>query len=241
MIKFDLSIALVRGLSILRGKINVFGLSLLCFMTLVPAYAGEVQRSAVDKEVVQYCHVLGCDNYLFYNYYTKNNNRFCHEKRVVSNNGRAMSTLRTLAHEVQRHGLPEHVSLIALMESSLNPRASAGNGSNSAKGIWQIQTATALDLGLSVHPIDERFDVKKSTAAASDYIHWLSDRLDGNLTLSILAYHAGIGRVERLSKKTGTNNPWYLSSLISDHEPDKDYLYKFFSYTLSFMGVGCGG
>lgn len=191
------------------------------------------------SRMYSYCSSLGCDNHLFYSYYRENSDRFCRERSIVTGNRQSFSTLKAVTREIEAHGLPEHFSLIAMIESSLNPNASAGNYRNSAKGLWQIQTDTAKDLGLSVYPVDERFDVYRSTAAAAKYIHWLSNRLDGDLVLSALAYHAGIGRIERLSQETGTLNPWYLSSLISAKEPDKDYLFKFFSYTLSFMNVGC--
>jgi membrane-bound lytic murein transglycosylase MltF len=225
-------------------KPNVVRIAAAIFLLVAAFFSPQSKSETLDEpsqEMVRYCSVLGCDNHLFYNYYIQNKARFCHEKKVVSNNKRAMGMLSILADEVKKNGLPEHLSLIPLMESSLSPRASAGNSYNSAKGLWQIQTSTALDLGLSVKPVDERYDVRKSTLAASNYIKWLSTKFEGDVVLSVLAYHAGIGRIERLSKKTGTINPWYLSSLISDHEPDKDYLFKFFSYTLSFMSVGCKG
>lgn len=86
-------------------------------------------------------------------------------------------------------GMPAEVALVPWFESGYRPNAvSPGN----AAGLWQLMPATAANLGLSHSGgVDERKDVKASTAAALDYLGRLNRNFDGDWLLTLAAYNAG--------------------------------------------------
>jgi len=99
---------------------------------------------------------------------------------------------------------------------------------------------TARDMGLRVDAsVDERLDINLSTTAGLKYLSWLERKFDGDHNLAVLAYHTGIGNVERMISKYGTDNAWFLSRLLGKNNADKDYLLKYYSYSLALMKKGC--
>ena len=143
--------------------------------------------------------------------------------------------------EMVDKGLPGAVGLIPMLESSYSIGHRDQNSHQKAAGPWQFLPETAEDMGLLIsEEVDERFDLQKSTAAGARYIKWLVGKFDGDLNLAVLSYHAGIGRIEKLIDTYQTDNPWFLSKLISENYPDKDYLAKFHSYALALTTNGCG-
>lgn len=143
--------------------------------------------------------------------------------------------------QMSKSGLPRTLGLIPMLESSYAIGERSQLSGRSAAGPWQFLPDTARDMGLKVtREEDERFSLQKSTAAGAKYINWLASQFNGDYNLAILAYHAGIGRIEKLITKYQTDNPWFLSKLISEAYPDKDYLAKFHSYAVVLTTNGCG-
>lgn len=191
-------------------------------------------------EITSYCERAGCDNQLFYRFYESKKERFCREAGVFLSNRKHVKTLSFLIDSSIEKGLPGSFSVVPVVESSLRLDVPASEHPNAAKGLWQFKPSTARDMGLIVNEsIDERLDMYRSTEAGLKYLTWLAKRFDGDVNLAILAYHAGVGRVERVSRKYNTKNAWYISSLISAKHPDRDYLPKFYSYTLALTNKGC--
>lgn len=107
-------------------------------------------------------------------------------------------------------GLPEDLVYKAMIESGFNPRAYSRAR---AAGIWQFVSGTARLYGLkNSGGIDERRDPEKSTRAAIRHIQHLYG-LFGDWRLVIAAYNCGQGRLERIIRRSGTDDFWKLKGL----------------------------
>ncbi len=107
-------------------------------------------------------------------------------------------------------GLPEDLVYKAMIESGFNPRAYSRAR---AAGIWQFVSGTARLYGLKSNTfIDERRDPEKSTRAAIRHIQHLYG-LFGDWRLVIAAYNCGQGRLERIIRRSGTDDFWKLKGL----------------------------
>lgn len=193
-----------------------------------------------SSQLRSFCKSHGCDYQVFYDYYLKNQKRFCDERDVLLKQPGKLELIQDMVQQSYSFGLPTTVAILPIMESSLNPSASAGSYSSAAKGLWQFKPATARDMGLTVTSrVDERLDPNKSTNAGLRYIKWLEGKFDGDHNLAVLAYHIGVGKLSRVISQSGTRNPWYLSQIVSNKQPSKDYLLKYHSYTVALTGKGC--
>jgi len=114
--------------------------------------------------------------------------------------------------ELAKHGLPEELKYLAVIESALNPHAVSRMG---ASGIWQFMYRTGKAHGLRINDeVDERFDVEKSTEAAVLYLKSLHDRF-GCWTLAIAAYNGGQGRVNRaITRARGRRDFWEIYNFL---------------------------
>jgi membrane-bound lytic murein transglycosylase D len=109
---------------------------------------------------------------------------------------RARPWMAWITEQVERRGLPGEISLIPFVESAYDPHARSHRG---AAGLWQFMPGTADALGLRRHNgYDGRLDVVASTEAALDYIELQAEQwYEGDIELSIAAYNAGAGTVNR--------------------------------------------
>lgn len=117
-------------------------------------------------------------------------------QNIVEITERARPWLAWITEQVEQRGLPGEIALIPFIESSFDPRARSHRG---AAGLWQFMPGTADALGLRRNgAYDGRLDVVTSTRAALDYIELQADQwYDGNIKLSLAAYNAGAGTVNR--------------------------------------------
>jgi membrane-bound lytic murein transglycosylase D len=103
---------------------------------------------------------------------------------------RAEVHMPVVADEVRHRGLPAELACIPLVESAFEAQAVSPAG---AVGLWQLMPETARRFGLVVtNGVDERLDVRKSTAAALDYLAYLFGLFD-DWPLAIAAYNSGEG------------------------------------------------
>ncbi|MFP1844455.1 lytic transglycosylase domain-containing protein [Lonsdalea quercina] len=85
---------------------------------------------------------------------------------------------------------------LMMTESSGNPNAV--NSKSGATGAYQFMPETARDMGLRVDDrVDERRDPVKSREAANKYLNQLINRYSGNVELALMAYNAGMGRIDK--------------------------------------------
>ncbi|MED5250757.1 MAG: transglycosylase SLT domain-containing protein [Pseudomonadota bacterium] len=113
---------------------------------------------------------------------------------------RATPLLAGIAQQVSDRGLPGEIALIPFVESSFDPSARSHLG---AAGLWQFMPGTGDALGLVRNGnYDGRLDVVTSTEAALDYLEMQADQwYEGDLMLSLAAYNAGAGTVNRAQRQ----------------------------------------
>ena len=125
-----------------------------------------------------------------------------------------------IEEELARHGLPEDLKYLPVVESNLFPDAKSGVG---ATGLWQFMPATAKGFGLTINEdVDERLNPVRSTEAAILYLKELFLKYE-DWALAIAAYNSGITNVNRAIKKANSKNFWdiraYLPKETSNYVP----------------------
>lgn len=110
--------------------------------------------------------------------------------------------------ETKTHNLPAEIALIPFIESEFNPNNTSDKG---ALGLWQLMPQTAKDLGVKVKSgYDGRRNVVASTEAALNYFKDLENSNNQNWYLAIAAYNCGQGKIDSVTKRTGTQDFWKL-------------------------------
>ncbi|HAA45726.1 MAG: membrane-bound lytic murein transglycosylase D [Halomonas sp. 54_146] len=128
---------------------------------------------------------------------------------------RATPWLAWIIQQVSERGLPGELALIPFVESSFDPGARSHRG---AAGLWQFMPGTGDAMGLVRNGhYDGRLDVVTSTDAALNYLEMQADQwYEGDLTLSLAAYNAGAGTVNRAQRQAhsqGLNGEYWDLSL----------------------------
>jgi len=93
---------------------------------------------------------------------------------------------------LKKQGLPDDLKYLAVIESSLDPRAVSPAR---AAGLWQFLQSTGKQYGLEVtSEVDERYHVEKATVAASRYL-LDAYRKFGSWSAATMAYNGGQARI----------------------------------------------
>ena len=100
----------------------------------------------------------------------------------------------SFAQEVQlaavRFGVdPLFIRAVMHAESSFNPSAKSHAG---AQGLMQLMPATARRFG-----VQNSYEASQNIRGGSQYLAWLINRFNGNMSLAAAAYNAGEGAVDR--------------------------------------------
>lgn len=104
---------------------------------------------------------------------------------------------------LERNGIPQDLLYLAVVESSLNPRAYSPA---KAAGFWQFLESTAKEFGLEVNSeIDERYNLEKATAAACRYFKKALARYDGDWPSVMAAYNGGMTRITKELEAQGAD------------------------------------
>ncbi|MBS2100345.1 lytic transglycosylase domain-containing protein [Carboxylicivirga linearis] len=120
---------------------------------------------------------------------------------------------------LKENGVPEDFKYLALIESSLMPRAQSPAG---AVGFWQFLKATGKEYGLEINgEVDERYHIEKATEAACRYLKKMYDHY-GSWTLSAAAYNAGRTGINRQLSRQKVDN--YFDLLLN--EETGRYVYR---------------
>lgn len=124
---------------------------------------------------------------------------------------------------LKKHGLPDELKYLSIVESNLNPRAVSPV---KAAGLWQFMPATGRYFKLYQDAyIDERLDPYKATEAACQYLKSLHDMF-GDWQLALAAYNCGPGNVRRAIRRSGNKKGFWQ---IYNHLPveTRAYVPKF--------------
>lgn len=143
---------------------------------------------------------------------------------------RAHPWLHDIANELEQRDLPGELALLPIVESAYDPFAySRGR----ASGTWQFLSGTARDFGVEINDwYDGRRDVYIATRAALDYLSYLNDLFEGDWNLSLAAYNAGQGRVQRAMRANAARNrPTEWDALTLPRETR--------AYVPKLHGLGC--
>ncbi len=100
---------------------------------------------------------------------------------------------------LKKHGVPDDLKYLAVIESNLDPLAQSGAG---AAGLWQFLAFTGKEFGLEVNKeIDERYHVEKATEAACKYLLKAYKKF-GDWPSTCASYNIGQSRIskERVSQ-----------------------------------------
>ncbi|MCX5771680.1 MAG: LysM peptidoglycan-binding domain-containing protein, partial [Candidatus Hydrogenedentes bacterium] len=111
--------------------------------------------------------------------------------------------------ELAKAGLPLDLVWLAMVESQFSPKVVSRAG---AGGMWQFMRGTGSRYGLRIDRyVDERFNWRKSTVAAANYLRDLSVQFNNDWALAITAYNMGEGGLERvIAASGGETNLWRL-------------------------------
>jgi peptidoglycan lytic transglycosylase D len=114
-----------------------------------------------------------------------------------------------IARTLKKHGVPQAIGYVAMIESGYNPRRTSRVG---AAGLWQFMPRSGRGYGLNRdYWVDERRNPQLSTEAAVRYLKDLYTRF-GSWELALASYNAGYGAVLKAVRKYNTNDYWQLCS-----------------------------
>ena len=113
---------------------------------------------------------------------------------------------------LDKENLPLEIKYLAVVESSLKPRAKSRVG---ATGLWQFMFSTGKQYGLEVSSyVDERCDPLRSTNAAAHYLAALYKTF-GDWDLALAAYNSGPGNVTKAIRRSGGyQNYWNIRPFL---------------------------
>ena len=109
-----------------------------------------------------------------------------------------------IVQQMRDNEIPLELTLIPIVESAFNPFIQSRS---KALGLWQFIPRTGRHFGLQQNVFyDGRRDVIASTDAAVKYLKYLNNLFNGDWLLTMAAYNAGEGSVQRAIKKNKRQN-----------------------------------
>ncbi|MCW8344596.1 lytic transglycosylase domain-containing protein [Vibrio sp. ZSDZ65] len=146
-----------------------------------------------------------------------------YQKQILDKFTQFEPLVSSIFQQLEQRALPDHLVLIPMLESSFNPNAVSHAN---AAGLWQLMPLTAQRFGLKVSTNnDQRFDIAASTSAALQYLSFLHHKFGGDISLTLAAYNAGEGRVQRAIKRAGSTQ---FSQLTLPQET-VNYVHRFYA------------
>ena len=127
---------------------------------------------------------------------------YANRKRQLVENmlGLSLYYMPIFEDALERHGMPNELRYLPVIESALVPNAVSRAG---AAGLWQFMPATATGQGLEVNSlVDQRRDPYLASDAAARYLKQLYATYD-DWSLAIAAYNCGPGNVNKALRRAG--------------------------------------
>lgn len=131
---------------------------------------------------------------------------------------------------------PNLIYAIIKQESGFDKKAVSHSG---AKGLMQIMDATAQDMSRNINTIDKNaydiYDPYTNIFIGTKYISYLINYFNGNYYLAIIAYNAGMGKIEEWLDKPFTEYVDYNSVYECIEYPEtKNYITNVVNYYHSY-------
>ncbi len=131
---------------------------------------------------------------------------------------------------LERHGLPDELKYLAIVESGLNPKAVSPAY---AVGLWQFMNSTGRSYGLKADIlIDDRMDPFLATEAACKYLKFLYGMFN-DWPLALAAYNCGPGNVRRAIRRSGYKKDFWQVYRYLPRET-RSYVPQFIAITYVF-------
>lgn len=130
------------------------------------------------------------------------------------------------------YGIPKEIKYLSVIESDLKANAVSVAG---ATGPWQIMFDEARSYNLIRGGKDLRTDYEASTHAAAKLIKTLYKRY-GDWLLVLSAYNAGMGRVDRAIKQSGSKDFWKVQRYLPNET--RHHVRRFIATHYFFEGSG---
>lgn len=123
-----------------------------------------------------------------------------------------------ISARLARHGLPQELLAVPLVESGYRNLAQDGNSQHGA-GIWMFIKPTARQFALTVEAgEDERLNVASETEAAMRMFSSLHSEFD-DWGFALLAYNGGRELVRRAVRNGGAGDAFRATQLGYEHDP----------------------
>ncbi len=126
-----------------------------------------------------------------------------------------------ITRKLDWYGLPTELLAVPIMESGYRNLPPSDNPAHGA-GIWMFIVPTARQFGLTIDEHrDDRLDLSLETEAAMRFFARLHTEFD-DWPLALLAYNAGVAKVARGIRETGSRDAFHL--VQNGYENDAGYL-----------------
>lgn len=128
---------------------------------------------------------------------------------------------------LRRHGMPDELKYLAIVESGLKP---AARSHAAAVGLWQFIPSTGQMYKLNVDTyIDDRMDPYMATEAACKYLKWLYS-ITGDWQLALASYNCGPGMVKKAIRNSGGKRDfWEIYNYLP--QETRSYVPQFIAIT----------
>jgi hypothetical protein len=113
----------------------------------------------------------------------------------------------SIEESIRRHGLPDDLKWVAIVESDLVPNVASPKG---AAGPWQFMPSTGAHYGLDQRgSVDNRYDFEKATDSAFSFLQELQKR-HRNWAVALAAYNCGDKRIFDEMRSQGVKDYYHL-------------------------------
>ncbi len=149
-------------------------------------------------------------------------NSACHlgsPKKITSLQAKRLAKYAPIIEQAaKKYNVPvELICGVILQESNAKLKAVSHCG---AQGLMQLMPGTAKRFGVT-----NAFDPKQNIDGGTHYLSWLMKRFDGNIELTLAAYNAGEGNVEKYGNK------------VPPFKETQNYIPKVLGYAQSMIDI----